>query len=70
MIWPPQSAEINPTEMVWDELGKIVKEMQPTNIQNCWKTIPGDLFKLIERMPGMCKAVIKAKGSNFKELKI
>ena len=34
------------------------------------KCIPGDyLMKLVERMPRMCKAVIKAKGGYFKNLK-
>ncbi|XP_073540144.1 caskin-2 isoform X2 [Phyllobates terribilis] len=33
-------------------------------LQDCWKTISGDyLLKLIKRMPRVCKAVIKAKGS-------
>ncbi|CAJ0961917.1 unnamed protein product [Ranitomeya imitator] len=33
-------------------------------LQDCWKNIPGDyLLKLIKRMPRVCKAVIKAKGS-------
>ena len=36
--------------------------------QDCWKCIPGDyLMKLVERMPRMCKAVIKAKGGYFEE---
>jgi hypothetical protein len=33
--------------------------------------IPGDyLMKLVERMPRVCKAVIKAKGGNFEESQI
>ena len=31
MIWPPQSPNINPIEMVWDELDRRVKERQPTS---------------------------------------
>ena len=32
---------------------------------------PGDyLMKLVERMPSVCKAVIKAKGGYFEESKI
>ena len=45
--WPPQSTALNPTEMVWDELDRRVKEKQPTNaqhmwelLQECWKSIP------------------------------
>ena len=45
----PQSPDLNPTEMVWDELDCRVKEKQPTSaqhmwelLQNCWKSIPGE----------------------------
>ena len=73
MTWPQQSPNLNPVEMVWDELDRRVKAKQPTSaqhlwelLQDCWKTIPGDyLMKLIERMPRVCKAVIKAKGGYF-----
>ena len=47
MIWPPQSADLNPIEMVWDELDCRVKEQQLTSaqhmwelLQECWKSIP------------------------------
>jgi len=78
MTWPPQSPDLNPIEMVWDELDRRVKERQPTSaqhmwelLQDCWKSIPGDyLMKLVERMPRVCKAVIKAKGGYFEESKI
>ena len=78
MNWPPQSPDLNPIEMVWDELDRRVKERQPTSaqhmgelLQDCWKSIPGDdLMKLVERMPRVCKAVIKAKGGYFEESKI
>ena len=33
MTWPPQSADLNPIEMVWDELDCRGKEKQPTNAQ-------------------------------------
>ena len=54
------------------------KEKQPTSARHLWeliqdfcKTIPGDyLMKLIERMPRVCKAVIKAKGGYYEESKI
>uniref|UniRef100_A0A4W5N7G5 Tc1-like transposase DDE domain-containing protein n=1 Tax=Hucho hucho TaxID=62062 RepID=A0A4W5N7G5_9TELE len=31
MTWPPQSPDLNPIEMVWDELDRRVKEKQPTS---------------------------------------
>ena len=43
MTWPPQSPDLNPIEMVWDELDRRVKEKQPTSaqlLQDCWKSIP------------------------------
>jgi transposase len=49
MTWPPQSPDLNPIEMVWDELDRSVKEKQPKTaqhmwelLQDCWKSIPGD----------------------------
>uniref|UniRef100_A0AAZ3NZI7 Tc1-like transposase DDE domain-containing protein n=1 Tax=Oncorhynchus tshawytscha TaxID=74940 RepID=A0AAZ3NZI7_ONCTS len=49
MTWPPQSPNLNPIEMVWDELDHTVKEKQPTSdqhmwelLQDCWKSIPGE----------------------------
>ena len=72
ITWP------KPNQMVWDEMDRIVKAKGPTSAQHlwellkdCWKTISGDyLMKLIERMPRVCKAVIKAKGGYFEESKI
>ena len=67
MTWPPQSHDLNPFEMVWDELDRRVKEKQPTSarnmcelLQDCWKSI-----KLVERIKRERKAVIKAKGGYF-----
>jgi hypothetical protein len=46
MTWPP---DLNPIEMVWDELDRRVKEKQPTSaqymwelLQDYWKSIPGE----------------------------
>ena len=48
MPWPAQSPNLNPIEMIWDELDHRVKEQQPTSaqhlweiLQDCWKSIPG-----------------------------
>uniref|UniRef100_A0AAY4CNR8 Uncharacterized protein n=1 Tax=Denticeps clupeoides TaxID=299321 RepID=A0AAY4CNR8_9TELE len=73
MTWPPQSPDLNPIEMVSGELDRRVKAKGPTSakhlwelLQDCWKTISGDdLLKLIERMPRVCKAVIRAKGGYY-----
>ena len=74
MTRPPQSPDLNPIEMVLDELYCRVKEKQPTSAQhmcNSFKTVGKTfLVKLVERMPRMCKAVIKAKGGYFEESKI
>ena len=37
MTWPPQSPNLNPIEMVWDELDGRVKEKQSTSAQNMWE---------------------------------
>ena len=74
MTWPSQSPDLNPNEMVWDELDCRVKEKQPTSISICgnsFKTV-GKAFqvKLVERMSRECKAVIEAKGGYFEESQI
>ena len=76
MTWPPQSPDLNPIEMVWDEMDRRVKAKGPTSaqhlwelLQDCWKTISGDdLRNLTEKMPRACKAVIKAKGDYFEKI--
>ena len=58
------------------ELKHIKKERYSTNSlltrHTCYlKCFPGDyLMKLVERMPSVCKAVIKAKGGYFEESQI
>jgi hypothetical protein len=49
ITWPPQSPNLNPIEMVSDELDRRVKEKQPTSAQHMWelhqdgwKSIPGE----------------------------
>ena len=34
MTWSPQSPNLNPIEMVWDELDRKVKEKQQTSAQH------------------------------------
>ena len=49
MTWLPQSPDLNPIEMVWDELDRRVKVKQPkraqdmwTLLQDGWKSNPGE----------------------------
>ena len=49
MTGPPQSSDLNPIEMVWDELDRRVKQQQPTRAQHmseqqhdCWNSISGE----------------------------
>jgi transposase len=73
MTWPPQPPDLNPIEMVWDELDRRVKEKQPTSAQHMWEILQDSrkIFqvKLFERMPRVCKA-LKAKGGCFEESQI
>ena len=46
MTWPSQSPDLNPIEMVWDELDSRVKEKQPTSAQHLWKLLQ-DYWKSI-----------------------
>ncbi|XP_064878356.1 cytochrome c oxidase subunit 5A, mitochondrial-like isoform X1 [Oncorhynchus nerka] len=39
MTWPPQSPDLNPIEMVSDELDHRVKEKQPTSAQHMWELL-------------------------------
>ena len=39
MTWAPQSPDLNPIEMVWDELDHRVKEKQPTSVQDMWELL-------------------------------
>lgn len=78
MTWPPQSPDLNPIELLWDELdrrarvvGATSKEQLWNVLHQEWNNIPGEtLRKLIERMPRVVEAVIKAKGGFFDEKKI
>jgi transposase len=79
MIWTPQSPDLNPIEMVWDELNRRVKEKQPTSAQHMWellqdcrKSIPEKKHSLksIKRMSKVYKFVIKAKGVSFEQSQV
>lgn len=78
MTWPPQSPDCNPIELLWDELDRRIRQHSISSetdlmdkINSEWKLIGEEtLRKLIERMPRVCQAVIKAKGGWFEESKI
>ena len=78
MEWPVQSPELNPIELVWDEMDRRVKAKQPTSathlwelLQQCWEELSEQYLIFIgERMPQVCSAVTSAKGGYFDESKI
>jgi hypothetical protein len=71
MTWPPQSPNLNPIEIVWDELDCRAKEKQPQVLSiygHSFKAVgKAFLMKVVERMPRVCKAV-KGKESKIKNL--
>ena len=70
MEWPAQSPDLNPIELVWDELGRRVKAKQHTSATHLWELLQQIweerseeyLISIVERMPRVCSAVISAKG--------
>lgn len=75
MVWPSQSPDLSPIELLWDELDRKAKQRLPQNenmlwkyLQDAWQQITPDcLMNLIERMPRICNAVICAKGGHIDE---
>lgn len=59
MEWPPQSPDLNPIELLWEELDRRVRNLKPTSLPNLWECLkdawndiqPQTLQKLVERMP-------------------
>lgn len=78
MTWPAQSPDLNPIELLWDELDRRVRAMRPVNVNQLWEylnqawnDIPASCCqKLVARMPRLCRAVIKAKGRYFEENRV
>jgi hypothetical protein len=73
--WPSQSPDINPIELLWEKMDRMIKVKKPTSlaaleeiIREVWQEITPDyLRKLIDRLPRICQAVIKAEGGYFDE---
>jgi transposase len=76
MVWPPQSADLNPIEHIWHHLKKKLGEYETApksihelweRVQTEWDKIPaGVIQNLIESMPRRVEAVLKAKGGYTK----
>jgi transposase len=75
MNWPAQSPDLNPIELLWDHMKREVSKRHPTSedhlweiCQDVWNNIkPEVLDKLINRMPFICKMVLKQRGGYFQE---
>jgi transposase len=73
--WPSQSPDLNPIELLWEELDREIKKHKPTSLaeleriaRHVWSNIAAEkLQKLIDRLPRLCKAVIEAEGGYFDE---
>ena len=66
MHWPPQSADLNPIEKIWDELDRKIREVCPKPQNDLWnklqyacnQIVPETIEKLIKRMPKLVEQVI------------
>ena len=78
MTWPPQRPDLNPIELLWDELDRKIRTVCPASkfhlcniIEQEWNNIQKETIrKLIQRKTRIIKAVIKSKGGFFDEKKI
>ena len=75
MEWPAQSPDLNPIELLWEQLDRMVRKKCPSRqfnlwevLQEAWGEISTDyLNKLTARMPKVCNA---ANGAFFDESKV
>ena len=75
MEWPPQSPDLNPIELLWDELDRMIRQNTPTSedslfsiLQTAWREIPlSRLENLALRMPRLVRKLISVKGGFFDE---
>jgi DDE superfamily endonuclease len=73
--WPSQSPDLNPIELVWEEMDRQVAKRKPTNqqqlfeiVNDIWRNMDSEkLLKLCDRMPRVLKACIQAEGGYFDE---
>ena len=75
MEWPAQSPDLNPIELLWEQLYRMASKKCPSSQPNLWEVlqealgeISSDyLNKLTARMPTVCKAANAANGEFFDE---
>ena len=73
--WPSQSPDLNPIELLWEEMNRCIKKKRPTSLETLeqttrevWNEISREMLqKLISRLPYLCQAVIEAGGGYFDE---
>ena len=78
MEWPAQSPDLNPIELVWDELDRQVRKQCLSSKETLWIALektweqlePTVLEKLVNRMPRIVAKVLKAKGGYFDEKEV
>ena len=78
MEWPSQSPDLNPIELLWDELDRRRHVRAPSSVSELWTVLSEEwraisaeyLDKLLNRMPRICKAVIAVRGGYFDESSI
>ena len=78
MGWPAQSPDLDPIELLWDEIDRYVKKFQVKSEAHLWELLlkaskavtMETLNKLIFRMPRICEAVMKKRGGYFDERKV
>jgi len=77
MVWPSQSPDYNPIELLWDELDSEVRKKCPTSKDSLWNAIkaswnairPETIQNLSDRMPRMARKVITSRGHFFMKIK-
>lgn len=78
MKWPAQSPDLNPIELLWDELDREVRRQCPTSkdklweiLQVAWRSITLETIKkLIDRMPRLTAKVVQVRGGFFDEKEV
>ncbi|KAE9380210.1 hypothetical protein N431DRAFT_310136, partial [Stipitochalara longipes BDJ] len=75
--WPPCSPDLNPIEMIWDDMKDYIQEHYPkvhssykklrAAVQEAWDSITHERIReLVRSMKDRCQAVIDAEGWHTK----